>query len=52
MSHYVSTLIMEKWIKPYVDVSAWEFYDLSCKHRDETDDKVLRDAVASGMQII
>jgi len=48
MSHYVSTLILDKWIRPYVDISQWEFFDLSCKNRDETDDKVLRDAVSSG----
>ena len=24
-------LIMDKWVKPSVDISKWEFYDLSCK---------------------
>ena len=51
MTHYVSSLILDKWIRPYVDTSAWEFFDLSCKHRDETDDKVLKDAVAAGKRI-
>jgi isocitrate dehydrogenase len=42
---------MEQWIKPHVDISAWEFYDLSCKARDDTDDKVLSDAVDAGKRI-
>lgn len=51
MTHYASNLIVDKWIKPYFDISAWETYDLSCKSRDETDDKVLHDAVAAGKKI-
>ena len=51
MTHYCMNLIMDKWIKPHVDTSAWEFYDCSCKHRDATDDKVLRDAVEAGARI-
>ena len=39
-------LIMEKWIDPYVDTSKWEFYNLSCKTRDDTEDQCLHDAVA------
>lgn len=31
MSQYTMELIMEKWVKPSVDISKWEFYDLSCK---------------------
>jgi isocitrate dehydrogenase len=22
------------WVKPYLDISQWEFYDLSCKSRE------------------
>ena len=22
---------MDKWVKPFVDISKWEFYDLSCQ---------------------
>mmetsp|Transcript_21720 Transcript_21720/g.21880 ORF Transcript_21720/g.21880 Transcript_21720/m.21880 type:complete len:536 (+) Transcript_21720:61-1668(+) len=51
MTNYVSMLILDKWIRPYVDISSWEFFDMSCKHRDETDDKVLKDAVAAGKRI-
>ena len=51
MTHYASDLIVDKWIKPYFDTSAWETYDLSCKSRDETDDKVLHDAVEAGKRI-
>ena len=36
MTMYTMQLIMEKWIHPHVDTSAWEFYDLSCKGRDAT----------------
>jgi len=42
---------MEKWITPHIDTSAWEFYDLSCKSRDATGDKVLHDAVEAGARI-
>ena len=31
MSRYTMELIMDKWVKPSVDISKWEFYDLSCK---------------------
>merc|ERR1719235_708386 len=42
---------MDKWVNPYVDTSKWEYFDLSCKARDETEDKVLHDAVAAGKRI-
>ena len=29
----------EKWVDPFVDTSKWEYFDLSCKSRDQTDDK-------------
>ena len=51
MTHYCMELIMEKWIKPHIDTSAWEFYDLSCKSRDATGDQVLKDAVEAGARI-
>merc|ERR1719373_938785 len=44
-------LIQDKWVKPFIDTSKWEYYDLSCKARDDTEDKVLHDAVASGARI-
>merc|ERR1719343_1955140 len=44
-------LIREKWVDPFIDTSKWEYYDLSCKARDDTKDKVLHDAVASGAKI-
>jgi isocitrate dehydrogenase len=31
---------MDKWITPTFDTSAWEWYDLSCKSRDDTEDQV------------
>ena len=44
-------LIMAKWVEPHVDTSAWEYYDLSCKSRDDTEDQVLHDAVAAGARV-
>ena len=35
-------LIMKEWIEPNFDITAWEFYDLSCKSRDDTQDQVKR----------
>ena len=37
--------------RPNVEISQWEFYDLSCKARDDTEDQVLHDAVAAGKRI-
>jgi isocitrate dehydrogenase len=51
MTRYACELMLEKWIKPYFDVSQWEFYDLSCAHRDATNDQVLHDAVAAGKRV-
>eukprot|EP00561_Arcocellulus_cornucervis_P008386 CAMPEP_0185811806 /NCGR_PEP_ID=MMETSP1322-20130828/8495_1 /TAXON_ID=265543 /ORGANISM="Minutocellus polymorphus, Strain RCC2270" /LENGTH=563 /DNA_ID=CAMNT_0028508289 /DNA_START=26 /DNA_END=1717 /DNA_ORIENTATION=- len=51
MTHYASNLLLDQWIKPYFDISAWEYFDLSCKARDESDDKVLHDAVAAGARV-
>jgi isocitrate dehydrogenase len=51
MSWYTMKLICEKWVDPWIDTSKWERFDLSCKSRDDTQDKVLHDAVASGAKI-
>lgn len=51
MTHYCMNLIVEKWVKPYFDVSKWEHFDLSCKSRDKTNDQVLKDAVQAGKRI-
>ena len=51
MTAYCMELIMAKWVEPHIDTSKWEFYDLSCKSRDDTEDKVLHDAVAAGARI-
>lgn len=34
-----------------MDISKWEFYDMSCKSRDDTDDKVLHDSVEAGKRL-
>ncbi len=51
MTRYGMKVILDKWIKPHVDISNWEFFDLSCKSRDETNDQVLADLVESGARI-
>jgi len=51
MTHYTMNLILDQWIRPHLDISKWDFYDLSCKSRDATGDKVLKDAVAAGKRI-
>jgi len=48
MTKYTMELIMDQWIRPHIDTTAWEFFDLSCKARDESNDAVLHDAVAAG----
>mmetsp|Transcript_61769 Transcript_61769/g.157000 ORF Transcript_61769/g.157000 Transcript_61769/m.157000 type:complete len:521 (-) Transcript_61769:419-1981(-) len=51
MSWYTMKIIQEAWVTPFIDTSKWEYFDLSCKSRDDTDDKVLHEAVASGARI-
>ncbi len=51
MTRYGMQQILDKWIEPNLDISDWQFYDLSCKHRDETQDQVLKDIVAAGKKI-
>jgi isocitrate dehydrogenase len=51
MTHYASNLIVDQWIKPYFSTDEWETFDLSCKARDESDDKVLHDAVEAGKRV-
>jgi len=51
MTSYCMELIMAKWVEPNIDTSKWEFYDLSCKARDDSEDKVLHDAVEAGARI-
>ena len=51
MTRYCMQLILDKWIEPNIDTSKWDFYDLSCKVRDETNDQELYDAVAAGKKL-
>lgn len=50
-TRYAGQLYLEKWIHPFVDTSKWEFFDLSCKSRDQTDDQVLKDCITAGKRI-
>lgn len=40
MTNYTMKLILDQWIRPHLDISDWQFYDLSCISRDATNDKV------------
>lgn len=40
MTRYCMQLVLDEWIEPRFDTSAWEYYDLSCVARDDTEDKV------------
>mmetsp|Transcript_16893 Transcript_16893/g.19170 ORF Transcript_16893/g.19170 Transcript_16893/m.19170 type:complete len:530 (+) Transcript_16893:125-1714(+) len=51
MTRYCMDLILKEWFEPNVDISNWEFYDLSCKCRDDTEDQVLHDAIAAGKRL-
>jgi hypothetical protein len=51
MSRWAGELFLNEWIRPHVDTSAWEFFDLSCKSRDTTNDKVLYDCISAGKRI-
>eukprot|EP00051_Salpingoeca_urceolata_P017698 m.243758 g.243758 ORF g.243758 m.243758 type:complete len:531 (+) comp19025_c1_seq1:93-1685(+) len=51
MTHYAMQLILKHWITPHCNTRNWEFYDLSCKARDDTEDQVLTDAVSAGSRV-
>jgi isocitrate dehydrogenase len=51
MTRYAMELIMNRWIRPNVDTTSWEFYDLSVMNRDRTEDLVLKQAVEAGGRI-
>jgi len=51
MSRYTMELILTHWIEPFMDTADWEFYDLSCKARDDTEDRVLKECVSAGARI-
>ena len=51
MTRYAAQLMLENWLEPHVDTSAWEFFDLSCAARDASNDQTLKDAVAAGAKI-
>ncbi len=51
MTSYTMDLALNQWVKPFVDISAWEFYDLSCRNRDATGDGVLHNVVSAGKRV-
>jgi len=50
-TRYAGELYLEKWIRPFVETTQWSYFDLSCKSRDQTNDQVLRDAIAAGSEV-
>lgn len=46
MTHVLWGVIKDRLLKPYIDLNT-EYYDLSLKNRDDTDDGVTRDAAAA-----
>ena len=51
MTRYCMQLVLDKCISPHIDTTEWEFFDLSCVSRDNTEDQVLHDAVESGSRL-
>ncbi len=51
MTREVMKMVMAEWVEPYLDTKNWQFFDLSCAKRDETDDKILTDAINAGTEI-
>lgn len=51
MTAYVMEKILARWTDPYLDSSAWQRFDLSVKHRDDSNDQVLKDVIAAGAQV-
>jgi isocitrate dehydrogenase len=51
MTREVMNMVLKGWVEPYLDTSQWQMFDLSCRHRDATGDKVLKDAIAAGTTI-
>ena len=51
MTRYTMELILDRWVRPHVDTSAWEFFDLRAKNRDDTADQVLKDVIDAGARL-
>ena len=51
MARHAMQLVLDNWVAPYVDISSFEYYSLSVADRANSDDKVLKDAIAAGQKI-
>lgn len=51
MTREVMKMILEQWVDPYLDTNSWQFFDLSCKSRDDTNDQILKDTIAAGAKV-
>lgn len=44
-------LILDRWVRPHMSTERWEFYDLSAKNRDRTNDEELRRVIEAGSRV-
>ena len=51
MTRYIGELILDQCVRPFVDISSWEFYDLSVPHRRATSDQVLEQCAEAGRRL-
>jgi len=51
MSRYTMEKVLERWVRPRVDTTAWEEHDLSAANRDETRDQALRAVINAGLRV-
>jgi len=51
MTREVMKRVLDAWVSPYLETAKWQWFDLSCKSRDSTGDKVLKDAIAAGADV-
>lgn len=51
MTRYTMQLVLDQWIAPFVDTTAWESYDFSVRARSDSDDNVVKEAILAGARI-
>ena len=51
MTRYVMSLVLNRWVTPHIDTKHWQYFDLSCKARDDSNDEVLRECVKAGLNV-
>jgi|GEM_PF-1653408 len=51
MTREVMKMVLAQWVEPFLETGKWQYFDLSCKARDDSDDKVLADAINAGTAV-